>query len=111
MTQFFPPSVVKRKKVVYLGFELVFSTIILNSQDRETAAKLSNSCEKTQLYRELASAAESGWDFSTRWMRFGCALFNFSFIFYPNIVTGLIIVLGMHPISQHYPQHLYFLWI
>lgn len=78
--QFFPPSVVKRKKVVYLGFELVFSTIILNSQDRETAAKLLNSCEKTQLYRELASAAESGWDFSTRWMRFGCALFNFSFI-------------------------------
>lgn len=37
--------------------------------DRETAAKLSNNCEKTQLYRELASAAESGWDFSSRWMR------------------------------------------
>ncbi|KAI5655296.1 hypothetical protein M9H77_32483 [Catharanthus roseus] len=37
--------------------------------DRETAEKLPNTCEKTQLYRELASAAESGWDFSTRWMR------------------------------------------
>ncbi|XP_073133142.1 trehalase [Henckelia pumila] len=37
--------------------------------DRETASKLSNSCERTRLYRELASAAESGWDFSTRWMR------------------------------------------
>ncbi|KAL0331721.1 UNVERIFIED_CONTAM: Trehalase [Sesamum angustifolium] len=33
------------------------------------ASKLSNNCDKTQLYRELASAAESGWDFSTRWMR------------------------------------------
>ncbi|XP_073285554.1 trehalase-like isoform X1 [Primulina huaijiensis] len=39
--------------------------------DRETASKLSNSCERTQLYRELASAAESGWDFSSRWMRNG----------------------------------------
>ncbi|KAL2453509.1 Trehalase [Abeliophyllum distichum] len=37
--------------------------------DREIASKLSNTCEKTKLYRELASAAESGWDFSTRWMR------------------------------------------
>ncbi|KAL0402747.1 UNVERIFIED_CONTAM: Trehalase, partial [Sesamum latifolium] len=37
--------------------------------DRETASKLSDNCDKTQLYRELASAAESGWDFSTRWMR------------------------------------------
>lgn len=37
--------------------------------DKETADKLSNFCEKQHLYRELASAAESGWDFSTRWMR------------------------------------------
>uniref|UniRef100_A0A5B7B4W1 Trehalase n=1 Tax=Davidia involucrata TaxID=16924 RepID=A0A5B7B4W1_DAVIN len=37
--------------------------------DRETAAKLSNFSKKQHLYRELASAAESGWDFSTRWMR------------------------------------------
>lgn len=69
----------KKKKSGVFRFWI---SIILNSQDRETAAKLSNSCEKTQLYRELASAAESGWDFSTRWMRFGCALFNFSFIFW-----------------------------
>ncbi|KAL0313316.1 UNVERIFIED_CONTAM: Trehalase [Sesamum radiatum] len=40
-----------------------------STTDKETASKLSNDCDKTQLYRELASAAESGWDFSTRWMR------------------------------------------
>lgn len=39
-------------------------------QDRETASKLSNKCDKEKLYRELASTAESGWDFSTRWMRY-----------------------------------------
>ncbi|KAK6140643.1 hypothetical protein DH2020_025614 [Rehmannia glutinosa] len=39
-----------------------------STTDEETASKLSNKCAKTQLYRELASAAESGWDFSTRWM-------------------------------------------
>ncbi|KAJ0739600.1 putative alpha,alpha-trehalase [Helianthus annuus] len=37
--------------------------------DTETASKLKNDCEKKQLYRELASTAETGWDFSTRWMK------------------------------------------
>ncbi|KVH95295.1 Glycoside hydrolase, family 37 [Cynara cardunculus var. scolymus] len=37
--------------------------------DKETADKLSTDCEKIQLYRELASTAETGWDFSTRWMK------------------------------------------
>ncbi|KAM3396545.1 putative trehalase [Capsicum galapagoense] len=37
--------------------------------DSETASKLPNICEKRELYRQLASAAESGWDFSSRWMR------------------------------------------
>nr|GEY97235.1 probable trehalase isoform X1 [Tanacetum cinerariifolium] len=37
--------------------------------DTETADKLKNDCEKEQLYRELASTAETGWDFSTRWMK------------------------------------------
>lgn len=37
--------------------------------DTETASSLPNACEKTQLYRELSSTAESGWDFSSRWMR------------------------------------------
>ncbi|KAI8546163.1 hypothetical protein RHMOL_Rhmol07G0096200 [Rhododendron molle] len=37
--------------------------------DKETASKLMNDSEKRHLYRELASAAETGWDFSTRWMR------------------------------------------
>eukprot|EP00268_Persea_americana_P040382 TRINITY_DN400_c1_g1_i1.p1 TRINITY_DN400_c1_g1~~TRINITY_DN400_c1_g1_i1.p1 ORF type:complete len:594 (-),score=111.37 TRINITY_DN400_c1_g1_i1:1058-2839(-) len=37
--------------------------------DEETASKLPSASLKEQLYRELASTAESGWDFSTRWMR------------------------------------------
>ncbi|CAN0840878.1 TRE1 [Linum grandiflorum] len=38
--------------------------------DKEAAAKLSNDGPEKQLfYREVASTAESGWDFSTRWMR------------------------------------------
>ncbi|XWS61566.1 hypothetical protein CRYUN_Cryun07bG0136300 [Craigia yunnanensis] len=37
--------------------------------DREFASKFLNVSEKLQFYRELASTAESGWDFSTRWMR------------------------------------------
>ncbi|KAF8379991.1 hypothetical protein HHK36_027459 [Tetracentron sinense] len=37
--------------------------------DRESASKLLNVSEKQHFFRELASTAESGWDFSTRWMR------------------------------------------
>ncbi|CAI0408819.1 unnamed protein product [Linum tenue] len=37
--------------------------------DRDSAANISDSCEKQDFYREVASTAESGWDFSTRWMR------------------------------------------
>ncbi|GMN31402.1 hypothetical protein TIFTF001_003245 [Ficus carica] len=37
--------------------------------DKESASKISNEFEKQRFYREVASAAESGWDFSTRWMR------------------------------------------
>ncbi|KAH9625820.1 hypothetical protein KSS87_020474 [Heliosperma pusillum] len=37
--------------------------------DKETASKLTNEANKEILYREVASTAESGWDFSTRWMR------------------------------------------
>ncbi|KAK9042889.1 hypothetical protein V6N11_071243 [Hibiscus sabdariffa] len=37
--------------------------------DEELASKFMNVSEKQQFYRELASTAESGWDFSTRWMR------------------------------------------
>lgn len=36
--------------------------------DMETAAGLTES-QKKLLYREIATAAESGWDFSSRWMR------------------------------------------
>lgn len=37
--------------------------------DNETAYNLTTDCEKKQLYREIASTAETGWDFSTRWMK------------------------------------------
>ncbi|XP_012086663.1 trehalase isoform X2 [Jatropha curcas] len=37
--------------------------------DKQFASKLLNVSEKQQFYREVASTAESGWDFSTRWMR------------------------------------------
>ncbi|RDX83449.1 putative trehalase, partial [Mucuna pruriens] len=37
--------------------------------DKAFGSKFSSVSEKRQFYRELASAAESGWDFSTRWMR------------------------------------------
>nr|GMD96548.1 probable trehalase [Ipomoea batatas] len=43
-------------------------------QDTETASKLSSACEKKHLYREIATTAESGWDFSSRWMRDGSDL-------------------------------------
>ncbi|KAJ1438045.1 Six-hairpin glycosidase superfamily [Sesbania bispinosa] len=38
-------------------------------QDKASASKFLNVSEKQQFYLDLASAAESGWDFSTRWMR------------------------------------------
>ncbi|XP_071713933.1 probable trehalase isoform X1 [Rutidosis leptorrhynchoides] len=38
-------------------------------QDNETVNKLTTDCVKKQLYREIASTAESGWDCSTRWMK------------------------------------------
>ncbi|KAK7318060.1 hypothetical protein RJT34_02758 [Clitoria ternatea] len=37
--------------------------------DRASASNFSSVSEKQQFFREVASAAESGWDFSTRWMR------------------------------------------
>ncbi|GKV53285.1 hypothetical protein SLEP1_g59818 [Rubroshorea leprosula] len=37
--------------------------------DKQSSSKFLNASEKQQFYRELASAAESGWDFGTRWMR------------------------------------------
>ncbi|KAM7491512.1 hypothetical protein LguiA_034433 [Lonicera macranthoides] len=45
-----------------------------STNEKETASKLSNSCEKQHLYCEITSTAESGWDFSTRWMRNGSDL-------------------------------------
>ncbi|KAK1577198.1 hypothetical protein Q3G72_019734 [Acer saccharum] len=38
-------------------------------KDKAYASKLSSDSEKEQFYRELASSAETGWDFSSRWMR------------------------------------------
>lgn len=36
--------------------------------DEELASKLTSTSAKEKLYHEIASAAESGWDFSSRWM-------------------------------------------
>ncbi|XP_031478061.1 probable trehalase [Nymphaea colorata] len=36
--------------------------------DEATASNISSITEKEHLYHEIASTAESGWDFSTRWM-------------------------------------------
>jgi alpha,alpha-trehalase len=43
--------------------------VVLISQDKESASNISSISAKQHFYREVASAAESGWDFSTRWMR------------------------------------------
>ncbi|KAF3328137.1 putative trehalase [Carex littledalei] len=37
--------------------------------DEELSLKLSTPSEKDSFYHEIASTAESGWDFSSRWMR------------------------------------------
>ncbi|KAL0016088.1 hypothetical protein SO802_003157 [Lithocarpus litseifolius] len=37
--------------------------------DTKSASNISTVSEKQHFYREVASSAESGWDFSTRWMR------------------------------------------
>ncbi|CAM8881934.1 unnamed protein product [Rhodiola kirilowii] len=37
--------------------------------DIAAASSISNDMERRQFFREVASTAESGWDFSTRWMR------------------------------------------
>lgn len=37
--------------------------------DEELASKLNSMAAKEKLYCEIASTAESGWDFSSRWMR------------------------------------------
>ncbi|CAH9124742.1 unnamed protein product [Cuscuta epithymum] len=42
--------------------------------DKETASKLSDKNEKNHLYREIATTAESGWDFTSRFMRNGSDL-------------------------------------
>ncbi|MED6145895.1 hypothetical protein PIB30_029379 [Stylosanthes scabra] len=40
-----------------------------STMDKKAASKFLNISEKQHFYRDIASAAESGWDFSTRWMR------------------------------------------
>ncbi|KAK7282054.1 hypothetical protein RIF29_10556 [Crotalaria pallida] len=37
--------------------------------DKESASKFLNVSKKQQFYCDLASTAESGWDFNRRWMR------------------------------------------
>jgi alpha,alpha-trehalase len=40
-----------------------------STTDKKSASNLTNDSEKERFYREVASTAESGWDFSSRWMR------------------------------------------
>ncbi|XP_058732155.1 probable trehalase isoform X2 [Vicia villosa] len=40
-----------------------------STMDKASASNFTTVSEKQHFYRQLASAAESGWDFSTRWMR------------------------------------------
>ncbi|KAG9455492.1 hypothetical protein H6P81_008396 [Aristolochia fimbriata] len=37
--------------------------------DEETASSFHDASERKHVFRQIASTAESGWDFSTRWMR------------------------------------------
>ncbi|KAG6497517.1 hypothetical protein ZIOFF_045418 [Zingiber officinale] len=37
--------------------------------DEESAARLSSAAQRRNFYHQVASTAESGWDFSSRWMR------------------------------------------
>ncbi|XP_072068220.1 probable trehalase isoform X2 [Arachis hypogaea] len=37
--------------------------------DKKSASKFLNISEKQHFYHDIASAVESGWNFSTRWMR------------------------------------------
>ncbi|KAL6840748.1 hypothetical protein ACP4OV_029612 [Aristida adscensionis] len=37
--------------------------------DEQVASELASTTEKDKFYHQVASAAESGWDFSSRWMR------------------------------------------
>ncbi|CAN6306119.1 unnamed protein product [Urochloa humidicola] len=37
--------------------------------DEELASKINSVADKEKLYQQIASTAESGWDFSSRWMR------------------------------------------
>ncbi|CAL4915149.1 unnamed protein product [Urochloa decumbens] len=37
--------------------------------DEELASKINSTADKEKLYHQIASTAESGWDFSSRWMR------------------------------------------
>jgi alpha,alpha-trehalase len=46
----------------------------MSREDLEATSSLSSEEAKKKLYRNLASAAESGWDFSSRWLEDGRTL-------------------------------------
>jgi neutral trehalase len=56
--------------------------------DEELASKLNSTAAKEKLYHQIASTAETGWDFSSRWMRFDVHLFSNSF-FYEQLTPEL----------------------
>ncbi|KAF5734349.1 hypothetical protein HS088_TW16G00798 [Tripterygium wilfordii] len=55
--------------------------------DKHSASNISNDLERQKFFREIASTAESGWDFSTRWMR-NHSDFTDNF-YYVNFTSGL----------------------
>lgn len=53
-----------------------FNSFDFGFQDEESASKLPVGSIKEKFYRQLATTAESGWDFSTRWMRLFASSFT-----------------------------------
>ncbi|KAK6935578.1 Glycoside hydrolase, family 37 [Dillenia turbinata] len=60
---------VKEHPELHTLLALPGTSVVPGVEDKESASKLLTNAEKQQFYHEVASNAESGWDFSTRWMR------------------------------------------
>jgi hypothetical protein len=52
-----------------LPFEGPSNYILFFIKDEQLASNLTSAAAKEKLYHQISSAAESGWDFSSRWMR------------------------------------------
>jgi hypothetical protein len=52
-----------------LPFEGPSNYCLFYIKDEQLASNLTSAAAKEKLYHQISSAAESGWDFSSRWMR------------------------------------------